>query len=180
MSDLKLKSIYTHPSENLRTKNLKKDDDPLKLGLGTNVLFWHGDDSALGTKVGGVPNGYLSRPFYKQWTRGVDDNGHFSFGPYHRIEGTGSFRVWFFIEVTNRGNSKDKVVTVDISDYDGGKALCGPTTFNVKDFPKKTDGFIIYSPDMKIPSNNRIETRLFTEGGATLKLWSIRWEIDTL
>ena len=83
-------------------------ENPRNLGLGTVVIFWHGDDSVLGTLVGSLPSGYLSRPLYKQWLRGVHSPGWFSYGPYQRLDGVGTFKVWFFIEVTNRGGANYK------------------------------------------------------------------------
>lgn len=155
--------------------------DPRKLGLGTVVMFWHGDDSALGTLVGGVPVGYLSRPLYKQWLRGHHSPGTFSYGPYQRLEGIGSFKVWFFIEITNRGAAGDEVLTADVSDFDNGGAVLVSKTFRVSDFPSGTDSFCIYSRELTIPNgNHRIETRIAAKGGASIKLWGIRWEIDTL
>jgi hypothetical protein len=178
MADFTLAGGPVRPS----ITKVKQGDDLRKLGLGTSVFFWFGDDGALGTLVGQVPPGFLSRPLYKEWIRGVHGAGFFSYGPYQRLEGVGSFRVWFFLEISNRGNAGDEVLTADVSDYDnGGAAIAGPTTFKVQDFPAGTDGFTIYSPELSIPAgNHRIEARIVAKGGASLKLWGIRWEVNTL
>ena len=46
---------------------IKPGDDLLKLGFGTTVHFWFGDDGALATIVGQIPPGFLTRPLYKEW-----------------------------------------------------------------------------------------------------------------
>jgi len=158
------------------------DDASFRMrALGTVVMHWFGDSPALGTNVGQIPGGYLTAPLYKEWLRGVHGAGYFSYGPFERLDGVGSFQVWFFIEVTNRGGAGDDVLTADVVDHDNGGSPLASGTFKVSDFPVGLAGFTIYSPILNIPSgNHRIESRIFARGGASLKLWGIRWEIDTL
>lgn len=172
--------VLSGASDRSMPANISEGSDLRALGLGTEVLHWFGDDPALGTQTGQIPNGFTSRPLYKEWLRGVHAPGYFSFGPYISIQGVGSFKVWFFIEMRNRGGAGEEVLTVDISDYDNGGAILLSGTFRVSDFPAGTDGFTIYCNSLSIPSNHRIESRVFAKGGASLKLWGIRWEVNTL
>jgi hypothetical protein len=172
--------VLVGASDRSLPKEVSQGDDLRKLGLGTEVLYWFGDDPELGTQTGQIPNGYLSKPLYKEWLRGVHSPGCFSFGPYVRLQGVGSFKVWFFIEVTNRGGAGEEVLTADITDTDNGLEIIASGTFKVSDFPAETNGYTIYSPNFSIRSNNRIESRIFAKGGASLKLWGIRWEVNAL
>ena len=162
-------------------KEGSQGDDLRKLGLGTNVLYWFGDDPALGTQAGVIPTGYDPGPLYKEWIRGVHAPGFLTFGPYVSFPGVGSFNVWFFIEIRNRGGAGEDVLTADITDSDNAGAILATVTLKVGNFPAGIEGFQIFTQkDISLPSNHKIESRIFAHGGANIKLWGIRWEVYRL
>ncbi|WP_133510745.1 hypothetical protein [Candidatus Thiosymbion oneisti] len=150
--------------------------EPEELGLGTNVLFWHGDQ--LSMQTGQIPPGYVTDPYFKQWIRDRHDTGlWFSIGPYERLDGVGTFKAKLFGEIGNRGSGD--VLYTDIYDYTSGKTY-GAMTFPLSDFPTNSAGFRIRYPAVTIESGHRYETRVRCLGAANVSIYSLRWEVNTL
>lgn len=167
----------------LSTSNVQsiRDLDPKAKSLGSSVYLWHGDD--LPRRVGGPPRGYVTKTYMTEWTRGKDDKGYMSFGPYFKPSAVGSlFKLRFIMSLSNRGAADDQVLTADCVDHaNNGANLIRPVTFKVKNFPAGSEGFIIFSNrDISIKPGMNIETRVYARGGASLSLYQIRYDVHYL
>jgi hypothetical protein len=152
-------------------------DVPRTLGLLTQVITWFGDDRALGMQTGQIPPGYDGAKF-RQWLRGVHStDSWFQCGPYQLLEGVGGFRAKLFGIIGNRASGN--VLYTDIYDYTSG-ATYGAKTFALSDFPTNSDGFVVFYPSVSIQSGHRYETRVRCLGAASVSLYMLRWEVDTL
>ena len=153
-------------------------DVPRRVGLGTTVITWFGDDSALGMQTGQIPPGYVTGPKFKQWLRGVHStNLWFQVGPYQRLEGVGGFTAKLFGVIGNRANGD--VLHTDIYDYTSGTSY-NATTFPLSAFPTNSDGFVIFYPSVTLQSGHLYETRVMCKGAASISVYMLRWEVDTL
>jgi hypothetical protein len=151
------------------------------LGIGIAVLHWFGDNLPISGESGEIPSGYITAPLFKHWIKGrhLPNNGHFSYGPYSRIQGVGQFRVEFYMAAENIGGGSEKALTADVVDADAGTTFAR-TTFSNSQLSGEKGGFRIFSSNFKIPNNNRIEARIIAHGGASIFLYSLRWYVETI
>ena len=149
-------------------------------GLGAIAENWHGDD--LPYTTGGPPTGYVNKPGYKEWIKGVHAPGHFSFGPYYVPSGVGSLsQIFFCCDHSNRGNADDDIATFDCVDYNqGGANLVNPLTVKVRDLPSNSWGFVVYlqGNGIEINPKMKIETRIFAHGGANIRFFKLHWTVN--
>lgn len=151
-------------------------------GLGVAVKVWHGDELPTRKGCGQIPSGYVTRPYFKSFLKGSHNAGHFSYGPYHKFGGLGSFKVYFVMMATKRGSADQKAFMCDIYDFTAKKVLA-QTQFKHKDLPGKSDGFVVYTPrslEIPKPGDHKIEARVFANDTCNIDLLEVRMSWNLL
>ncbi|MCC5468019.1 hypothetical protein [Pelosinus baikalensis] len=144
--------------------------------LGTEAYWWMGDE--LPMRTGQIPQGYITRPGYKMFNYNHHGIGHFSYGPYFDNTSLGQINVYYFMDAVRRLGGK--AFSVDIVDANDLEHPLTSATFTVNQLPRESSGFIVYVRGIRIKPGQKLEFRVFAEGGSDLRLFMIRMERDAL